>query len=446
MSATSATQPKTCRLATLGCKVNQYETQFFKEVLEHNGYREAQPGEPADLCLVNTCTVTHEADAKGRQLIRRLHEENPQARIVVIGCYAARDPQAVARLPGVAQVVPDKEKVLAALGEYGVSPAPAGIARFDGHQRAFVKVQDGCLLNCSYCIIPQVRPLFRSRPVQAIVDEVARLAADGYREIVLTGIHLGHYGLDLSRGRPKEEWCRLWHLLKRLETLPGDFRVRLSSLEAAEVRGDFVDFLAGAHRLCPHLHLCLQSGSDRILARMKRRYRVAGFLQRCRRLREVLDLPAFTSDVIVGFPGESEADFEATCQVVREAGFAKLHIFTFSPRAGTPAADLPDRVPAAVVRQRRRRLEEIDRELSAAYHRQLLGRRLEVLVEGPDPERPGHVRGTSCRYVPVSFPGFAPALRRQLVCVRVTGVEAGVLLARPEPTEPPAPPGRIPLY
>lgn len=446
MSPTSATMPKTCRLATLGCKVNQYETQFFKEVLEHNGYREARPGEPADLCLVNTCTVTHEADAKGRQLIRRLHEENPRARIVVIGCYAARDPQAVARLPGVAQVVPDKEEVLAALGEYGVTQAPAGIARFDGHQRAFVKVQDGCLLNCSYCIIPRVRPIFRSRPVQAIVDEVARLTADGYREIVLTGVHLGHYGLDLSRGRPKLEWCRLWHLLERLETLPGEFRVRLSSLEAAEVRGDFVDFLAGARRLCPHLHLCLQSGSDRILARMKRRYRAASFLQRCRRLREVLDLPAFTTDVIVGFPGESEADFEATCQVVRAAGFAKLHIFTFSPRAGTPAADLPDRVPAAVVHERRRRLEEIDRELSAAYHRQLLGRRLEVLVEGPDPERPGHVRGTSCRYVPVSFPGFAPALRRQLVRVLVTGVEAGILLARPEPTEPPAPLGRIPLY
>ncbi|HEV3447298.1 MAG TPA: MiaB/RimO family radical SAM methylthiotransferase, partial [Gemmataceae bacterium] len=282
---------------TLGCKVNQYETQYVKEMLEANGYREAAEGEAADLCIVNTCTVTHEADAKGRQLIRRLAQENSRAAIVVMGCFATRDPDAVARLPGVTKVITDKARVTEDLREFGVTHAPSGIARFDNHRRAFVKVQDGCLLNCSFCIIPKVRPILRSRSPDEIVAEVSRLAAGGCKEVVLTGIHLGHYGIDLSKGRPKEESCRLWHLIEQLDRLPGDFRVRLSSLEAAEVRGELVEALARSRRLCPHLHLCLQSGSDRVLALMKRRYRVAGFLERCRRLRAALDQPAFTTDV-----------------------------------------------------------------------------------------------------------------------------------------------------
>src|SRR5262245_32641376 len=353
------TRTPTCRLVTLGCKVNQYETQYVKEALEANGYREAGAGEPADLCVVNTCTVTGEGDAKSRQAVRRLAQANPRAAIVVMGCYATRDPEAVGRLPGVVKVVTDKARLAEELRPFGVTHLPRGIARFDGHRRAFVKVQDGCLLNCTYCIIPRVRPVVRSRTLDEIADEVQTLVASGCREIVLTGIHLGHYGIDLSRGRPKEQWCRLWHLLDRLDRLPGDFRVRLSSLEAAEVRGEFVEALARSPRLCPHLHLCLQSGSDRVLARMRRRYRVAGFLERCRRLRAALDHPAFTTDVIVGFPGETEADFAATCRVVREVGFAKVHIFPYSPRQGTPAADFPDRVPPPVVAERRARLQEL---------------------------------------------------------------------------------------
>src|SRR5262249_5990301 len=196
------------------------------------------------------------------------------------------------------------------------------------------------LLNCTYCIIPQVRPTLRSRPMEEITAEVLRLTERGCQEIVLTGIHLGHYGIDQSRGKPKSQWRRLWHLLEELARLPGDFRVRLSSLEAAEVRDDLVRVLAGSPRFCPHLHLCLQSGSDRLVALMKRRYRTAGFLERCRRLRVVLDQPAFSTDVIVGFPGETDADFDATCRVLREVGFARIHVFPFSPRQGTPAASL----------------------------------------------------------------------------------------------------------
>jgi threonylcarbamoyladenosine tRNA methylthiotransferase MtaB len=433
-----AATPRTCRLATLGCKVNQYETQYVKEMLEAAGYVEATGGAPADLCVVNTCTVTGEGDAKSRQLVRRLHRENPEAAIVVMGCYATRDPAAVARLPGVARVVTDKDRLVDGLRPFGVTVAPAGVSRFDGHQRAFVKVQDGCLLNCSYCIIPSVRPTLRSRPACEIAAEVAGLAAAGYREAVLTGIHLGHYGIDLSRGRPKAEWTRLWHLLERLARLPGDFRVRLSSLEAAEARDDLVGVLAREPRVCPHLHLCLQSGSDRVLARMKRRYTSAGFLERCRRIRAALDRPALTTDVIVGFPGETDADFEATCRVVREAGFCKVHVFSYSPREGTPAAGWGEAVPPAVVAERRERLREVEREVAYQYCRSLLGRRLDVLVEGPDPARPGWARGTSCRAVPVAFPGHAAALLRRVVPVRAAAVEGGVLLADPEPGEAPA--------
>jgi threonylcarbamoyladenosine tRNA methylthiotransferase MtaB len=423
----------TCRLITLGCKVNQYETQYVKEMLEANGYREAAAHEPAELCIVNTCTVTHEADAKGRQLIRRLAQANPGAALVVMGCYATRDPETVARLPGVAKVITDKARLAEELRPFGVAQPIRGISRFDGHQRAFVKIQDGCLLNCSYCIIPRVRPVVRSRSLEEVTAEVMRLVEGGCREIVLTGIHLGHYGIDRSRGKPKAEWCRLWHLVQALDELPGDFRVRLSSLEAAEVRGELVDVLARSHRICPHLHLCLQSGSDRILALMKRRYRVAGFLDRCRRLRAALDSPAFTTDIILGFPGETDEDFEATCQVAREAGFSKIHIFSFSPRRGTPAADLPGRVPSPVVTERRQRLLELDRQLAETYYRSLIGRRLDLLVEGAYPKRDGYVMGTSCRYAPVVVEGHLPALLSRRVPVRPMAVAGGVLFAHPEP-------------
>ncbi len=426
------TAPRTCRLVTLGCKVNQYETQYVKETLEANGYVEAAEGQSANLCIVNTCTVTAEGDAKSRQAVRRLHQAQPNAEIVVMGCYATRDPDAVARLPGVVKIVTDKTRIVEELAPFGVVQAIPGISRFDEHQRAFVKVQDGCLLNCSYCIIPHVRPSLRSRTPAAIVAEVQQLVANGYREIVLTGIHLGHYGIDLSRGKPKSQWCRLWHLLERLTDLPGDFRIRLSSLEASEARDDLVRVLAEKPRICPHLHLCLQSGSDRILARMKRRYRSAGFLERCRRIRAALDRPAFTTDVIIGFPGETEADFAATCRVVREVGFARIHIFSYSPRAGTAAAAWGESVPPAIVAERRARLMEIERDLAETYCRSLLGRPLDVLVEGADPRRPGFVRGTSCRAVTVVCRGHAPALIRRRVPVRAVAVEDGVLLGEPE--------------
>jgi threonylcarbamoyladenosine tRNA methylthiotransferase MtaB len=424
------TPARLCRLVTLGCKVNQYETQYVKEALEIHGYHEAEPDEPADLCVVNTCTVTAEGDAKSRQTVRRLHRQNPHASILVMGCYATRDPDTVSRLPGVVQVITDKGQLAEGLRPFGVDQMPQGIQRFDGHQRAFVKVQDGCLLNCSYCIIPKVRPVLRSRAISDIVQEVAQLVAAGYQEIVLTGIHLGHYGIDLSKGRSRPEWQRLWHLLDRLGQLPGDFRIRLSSLEAAEVREDLVQAMARNPRVVPHLHLCLQSGSDRILGLMKRRYRTAGFLERCRRLRVALDEPAFTTDVIVGFPGETDADFEATCSVVREVGFSKIHVFPYSPRQGTTAFHIKKQVPAPVVAQRRDRLQQIVGELAQVYYQKLVGRTLGVLVEGPAPGKPGFVMGTSCRYAPVAFPGHLAALQRRVVAVVAERIDGEILVGR----------------
>ncbi len=423
---------RTCRLVTLGCKVNQYETQYVKEALEQNGYREAGADEAADLCVVNTCTVTMEGDAKSRQLVRRLHQHHPGADIVVMGCYATRAPDMVARLPGVTRVITDKTRLAEELAPFGVTAMPRGIQRFDGHQRAFVKVQDGCLLNCTFCIIPKVRPRLRSRPPEDIGAEVAGLVKNGVQEIVLTGIHLGHYGIDLCKGRPKNEWCRLWHLLEKFEELPGDFRLRLSSLEAAEARDDLVRTLSRSRRVVPHLHLCLQSGSDRVLERMKRRYRSGGFLERCRRIKDALDRPAFTTDVIVGFPGETDADFQATCQVARQVGFAKIHVFSYSPREGTPAAGFADQVPPAVIAQRREHLRALEKELTQAYNQSLVGRHLDVMVEGEDPRRPGNCLGTSCRAAPVSFRGFAPTLVGKRVPVRAERAEGGVVIGEPE--------------
>lgn len=417
---------RTCRLVTLGCKVNQYETQYVKEILEANGYREAAPEEPADLCVVNTCTVTSQGDSKSRQAIRRLARRDPNTRILVMGCYATREPGAVARLPAVADVITDKREIPDVLGRFGVVDVPAGISRFTGRHRAYVKVQDGCVLNCTFCIIPQVRPGLRSRPPGQIETEVRRLVANGYREIVLTGIHLGHYGVDLSRGLPRNRWCRLSQLVERLCRIPGRWRLRLSSLEATEVTDELVNVLAANSRVCPHLHLSLQSGSDAVLARMKRRYRIGRFLERVDRLRGALDRPAMTTDIIVGFPGETDVEFDATCRVAEAVGFSKIHIFPFSPRRGTPAAEMPDQVPAEVKADRHRRLADLESRLARRYYRSLLGRPLEVLVERSDSD--ATACGTACRYMSVEIAGL-DAVVGELVCVRAVRLGPEGILA-----------------
>jgi threonylcarbamoyladenosine tRNA methylthiotransferase MtaB len=389
------------RTVTLGCKVNQYETEFVREGLVGIGYEDASEGEAADLCIVNTCTVTNEGDAKSRYAIRRLARQNPAAKIVVMGCYATRAPEEVATLPNVTEVVTDKRELPDLLGRFGVTDVPTGISSFGRRHRAYVKVQDGCMLRCSFCIIPYVRPQLASRPVEHILDEVRRLVDNGYREVVLTGIHLGHYGVDWNRNAPKRDWVRLSHLVERIARLPGDFRVRLSSIEATEVTRELIGVLADhGDRVCPHLHISMQSGSDSVLRRMRRRWGSRRFIDRCQMLKDRLDRPAITTDIIVGFPGETDAEFAETIATSRAVGFSKIHIFPFSPRRGTPAATMPDQVPGPIQQARSRELATVEAELRDAYYARLCGRQLRVLVESKTDT--GWL-GTSCRYAPVDL-------------------------------------------
>ena len=390
----------TIKTVTLGCKVNQYETQFLREGLLSAGYTDAEEKQPADLCVVNTCTITNEGDSKSRQIIRRMNRENPDARIVVMGCYATREPEAVAALPGVSEVITDKREMPDLLGRFGVVDIPSGISGLDGRHRAYVKVQDGCLLKCSYCIIPTVRPRMESRPFDEIIDEVKRLIDNGFREVILTGIHLGHYGVDFNKGKPKSEWTRLSHLVHSICELPGDFRVRLSSIEATEVTRELIQVMQQyPEKVCPHLHVCVQSGSDRILRAMKRRWTRKHIIDRCEVVKEALDLPAFSTDLIVGFPGETEADFEDSLDICRQIGFSKIHMFPFSPRRTTPAAEMENQIPGNIKSERGKVVKQLEAELREKYYSSLVGQRLQVLVEKVSEGFDRNAAlGTSCRY------------------------------------------------
>jgi threonylcarbamoyladenosine tRNA methylthiotransferase MtaB len=437
------------RTVTLGCKVNQYETEFVREGLLRIGYEDANDEEAAELCVVNTCTVTNEGDAKSRQVIRRLARKNPGAKIVVMGCYATRAPQEVAELPGVSQVVTDKRELPDLLGRFGVTDIPTGISGFGRRHRAYVKVQDGCMLRCSFCIIPHVRPHLTSRPVEHILDEVRRLVDRGYREVVLTGIHLGHYGIDWNRrllllplqeGRgegarvplappvKKKNWIRLSDLVKSLSKLAGDFRIRLSSIEATEVTRELIDVMAeNPDKVAPHLHISMQSGSDSVLRRMRRRWGSQRFIDRCKLVQEKLDKPAITTDIIVGFPGETDAEFAETIAAARDVGFSKIHIFPFSPRRGTPAAEMSNQVPKHVQQERSRELASVEAALRTQYYEQLIGRSLRVLVETLEPAN-GMWVGTSCRYATVEIPA-ASSIEGQFVDVNAKAIREDRIVA-----------------
>ncbi len=397
------------------------------------GYREALNGEQADLILVNSCTVTAESEAKSRKIIRRLAKINPRAEIIVMGCYATRAADEAASLPGVSEVIQDKRELPDLLARRGLEDVPSGISGFGGRHRAWVKIQDGCRERCSYCIIPLVRPVLASRPADEVLEEIRRLVSAGFAEIVLTGIHLGHYGVDseilpspFGRGAGGEGGA-LVDLLRRIVALGGEFRVRLSSIEAAEVTPELLDIMAEHPlRLCPHLHIPMQSGSDAILKQMRRRWPVRRFIDRCREIRGRLDQPALTTDVIVGFPGEREEDFVATCRAVEEAGFSKIHVFRFSPRQGTEAASMPNRVPQRIHQSWAAELAELGKRLTDQYLKNLQGKWLQVLVEGALPDLPGVLLGTADRYVLVELSGQSGLIGR-LVGVQAAKASGGIL-------------------
>ena len=379
---------------TFGCKANQYDTQVLREALTRRGWREEGAGGDAELVIVNTCTVTAEAGRKARQLVRRLHRENPAVRIALTGCLAESEPEILRDLPGVEWVLGNGEakrpvNFLRQLGldvdpeELGI---PAGITAFAGHTRAFLKIQDGCDMACAFCIIPRVRGANRSRPVRELQAEVRALVASGHREIVLCGIHIGHWGRDLGSD--------LGALLESLagcevqgqDGEPLDWRLRLSSIEATEVTGSVLEAMVRhPRRIAPHLHMPMQSGDNGTLWRMNRWYTAEEYVECCHRIRERLDRPAFTADILVGFPGEDDAAHARTLETAREAGFCRIHVFPFSPRPGTAAAD-PSRLGGAVdprvVRERRAQLGELASELGNEFRRSLVGARETVAVEG----------------------------------------------------------------
>lgn len=407
----------TFALSTLGCKVNQYEAQALREQFQSLGWTERPFRNGADVCVINTCVVTAEADEKCRREVRRARRANPAARVIVTGCAAGADAERWRRLPGVDAVLTREQMVDLPAVLQGITPPPGdvfrwSVTRFDAHARAFLKIEDGCDAGCAYCIVPRARGPVRSRPLPDIAREAARLAAAGYREIVLTGVHLGHYGRGLI---PR---LTLTDAVRAALAAPGLARLRLSSIEALELSDELIDIAAesfgigrgeadedNAPALCPHFHVPLQSGDDGILRAMNRRYTSAQFLEVLDRARRRLDRPALTTDVMVGFPGETDDAFENTLRLCRAAGFSRIHAFPFSPRPGTPAADMPRRITAPVVRERLARLESLARELSLDYNRLFLGAIVRPLIELRRDRVSGLLTGHTARYHRVLIDG-----------------------------------------
>jgi len=388
------------RFVTYGCKANQYDTQVLREALVRRGWTENSS--EAELVVVNTCTVTAEAGRKARQLIRRVARESPKTRICVTGCLAESEPEILRALPGVDWVLGNGEakRPIHFLRELGheIDPEelgiPAGITEFSGHTRAFLKIQDGCDMACAFCIIPRVRGKSQSRSIPELTAEVRRLLAAGHVEIVLCGIHIGHWGRDLGLGL-----AELLEALCAIEARdaggePLEWRLRLSSIEATEVTSEVLDVMQRhPQRIAPHLHMPMQSGDDDLLAAMNRWYTVEEYLDACARIRAALDRPAFTADILVGFPGETDRSFANTLETARNAGFSRIHVFPFSARPGTAAFEMGAPPPPEITRERRAQLSERAHELGQEYAAPLGGAEDAIVLEGSS--------GLSGRYLKV---------------------------------------------
>ncbi|MDP2211169.1 MAG: tRNA (N(6)-L-threonylcarbamoyladenosine(37)-C(2))-methylthiotransferase MtaB [Candidatus Aquicultor sp.] len=388
---------------TLGCKVNQYESERIAAELGAFGWEMVPFSSRADVYIINSCTVTAVAGHKSRQLIRRAVRNNPGARVVVTGCYADSDRAAIEAIEGVSLVLgnDDKDRLpLLIAQELGIDvelrtrttgePAPSPAV----HTRALVKIQDGCDQFCSYCIVPHVRGELWSRPEAEIIAEVTRLAREGTPEIVLTGIHLGLYGAGHDTG--------LADLLAKLVEIEGLGRIRLSSIELREVTPELVELIATSPKLCKHLHIPLQHGSNAVLAAMNRHYTVEEFAERAHYLASAVDDIALTTDIIVGFPGETDADFERTMDIVGSIGFSRLHVFKFSPRKGTPAAGLGGQIPKDVKEKRSAELIALGEDLAARFASRYIGKELSVSIERRQGE---YLSGMSDNYIRVRCAG-----------------------------------------
>ncbi len=416
---------KKISLQTLGCRLNQYESEKMAAELYPYGFRRALQDESADLYIINTCTVTHRADSDCRQLIKRAARENPNGRVVVVGCYVDGDPELVSGIRGVDAVVrnSEKEKIAQILPRrfpelFEIEPdtsCSTAISDFFGHNRAWLKVSDGCNQWCSFCIIPTVRGRLRNRPASQIIEEVNSLVQSGYQEIVLTGVHLGHYKNRVVEPQMKNLAALCRTILEQTQVN----RIRLSSLEPQTVREELVQVYADASsRICHHMHLPLQSGSSRILKLMQRPYDQALYISRVNDIRKAQPGTIVGADVIVGFPGETEADFLHTKRLAESGLIDYLHVFSYSDRAGTPASRMPDKVPAELIKERNRILTAIsDERRSHALSRQV-GETLDVIAEHKkQPDQP--FWGISDNYLKVKLPSYVDS-GKSIVRVRVT--------------------------
>ncbi len=429
---------KKVALHNLGCKVNAYETEAMQEILEQNGYEIVPFEEKADAYIVNTCSVTNMADKKSRQMLHRAKKMNPEAVVIAAGCYVQSAGEELLKDTSVDILIGNNEKVNlpSILENWEKEHNPLHVhdltrehtyeeltlSHTAGHTRAFMKIQDGCNQFCTYCIIPYTRGRVRSRRLSDIVAEAGRLAENGYQEVVLTGIHLDSYGTDL------EEHENLLTVIQEIAKIDGIKRIRLGSLEPRIMTEKFVAGLAAEEKLCPHFHLSLQSGCDATLKRMNRRYSAEEFRQCCERLRRHFDDPALTTDVIVGFPGETEEEFTATVEFLKDICFYETHVFKYSRRKGTKADRMPDQIPEQIKNQRSDVLLALTEKNSGEYRKKLLGRTVKVLLEeestiGGTTYLTGHTR----EYVKVAV---APetAAAGEIIDVKVTGLLKDMVL------------------
>ena len=405
----------TISIATLGCKVNQFESEALMSALEQRGYGLVPFGERADITIINTCTVTHRADFQSRQMVRRAFRSNPKSLIIVTGCYSQVEPEAIARIEGVKYLLGNREKGLipdllpmmqkGELSRIQVADiqketlfSDTPLSSFHYHTRAFLKIQDGCDARCSYCIVPHARGRGRSLPPERALEHLKVLKERGFKEVVLTGIHIGSYGLDLSPPFSLEK------LLRRIEEEETSHRIRLSSIEPLDFSEGLISFLSQSTKVCPHLHIPIQSGDDEILKKMNRNYDRSLLSDLIQELHQRIPNLSIGADVIVGFPGETEEKFKQTYELIKSLPLSYLHIFPFSKRKGTPASQFPQQVDEGKIKKRAEEMRELGKQKRQAFYRRFLDQELNVLVEDRREKGSGRWKGLSRNYIPVLLP------------------------------------------
>ena len=402
----------TISVATLGCKVNQFESEALIDALEQKGYALIPFEEGADITIINTCTVTHRADFQSRQIVRRAFRSNPNSLIIVTGCYPQVEPDAFIKMKGVRYLLGNGEKNqipdLLPLMQKGEFPrvqvgdiqketlfSETPFHSFHRHTRAFLKIQDGCNAYCSYCIVPHARGRSRSLHPERVVENLKILKEKGFKEVVLTGIHLGAYGLDLNPPFPLEK------LIKQLEEEETPHRIRLSSIEPGDFSPELIFTLSQSNKICPHLHIPIQSGDDEILKKMNRGYNHSFLSDLIQELHLRIPRLSIGADVIVGFPGETEEKFQHTYGLVESLPFSYLHVFPFSRRKGTPAFQFPQGVDEKEIKKKAETMRELGKQKRQAFYRQFLNQELSVLVEDRKEKETGRWKGLSRNYIPV---------------------------------------------